>query len=884
MAIEAEFTRAMSDAGMAPVARYTVIADDTVRRFEIEGGEKGRLDGAYQLRIEPDGFGVGWFKDWRTGETVSWTTKQKRNWSADEKKAWRERREAEETARRAKVADGMASVAKRAARVWASSDIQGVSPYLDKKGVQSGPARFGRDGVLIVPVERDGKMTGLQFIDGDGGKRFLRGTVKDGACCVFAGEETTIYLAEGFSTAASVSEATGCTTVCAFDAGNLVPVAKYVRGRWPDARIVIAADNDLHTFDGKKVKPDDPRRNEPHDSEMWSQWRDEGLLINVGVHWAGQAAAGIGGCQVIAPDIHGDWNDIHVSKGIGAVRDALLGVPDISTPPDAEDWEQYIPYYDDSGESSGSPLSDMMRIVRPLGYEEDTYVFLPTVKGQIVRLTPSAMKNDLNLLQLMNLPQWQRVLGDYEIEGKDLVKLVPPALMDECHRIGPYTPSRVRGAGAWPRGNSAVVNMGDGLLDCSTGEMVAHNALDGREVYLRASQIYDLDCEPLTNREAHKTQQIFQKLSWKRGISATLAAGWAVIAPFAGAFVWRPHIFLTGPAGSGKTTVMNSIISILMGSSAIRMDGGSTEAGLRKEVGESSRPILCDELEGENKRDAEQVDKILFWARKASSGSVVVNANAAYRARSAVCFAAINPRVIQGADTERITIMELVKDSSDGSEQRYAELLDMINTTLTDDYVKRLMRRTIDNIDTLLHNTGVFGRHAARILGNARAGDQIGPMLAGAYLLHSRSKVTDAKAREWLDRQDWDWHSEANEGSDAEALMQHLLTSMIEHTTLDRTAKIPVSDLIERVHKRDIGHEDAGRTLGRHGIAVRDGKIRIANKATLLSRLFDGTPWTAYRATLSRYPTAEAGDRNMYFYNGINQRYTQIDLDRVIGS
>jgi putative DNA primase/helicase len=68
-----------------------------------------------------------------------------------------------------------------------------------------------------------------------------------------------IYVAEGYSTAASVYEATGQCAVCAFDAGNLAPVVEGLRTAWPRAEIVIAADNDASGagMDGaRRGKPD----------------------------------------------------------------------------------------------------------------------------------------------------------------------------------------------------------------------------------------------------------------------------------------------------------------------------------------------------------------------------------------------------------------------------------------------------------------------------------------------------------------------------------------------------------------------------------------------------------------------------------------------------
>ncbi len=56
-----------------------------------------------------------------------------------------------------------------------------------------------------------------------------------------------VLIAEGFATGASVHEATGDAVAVAFNAGNLKPVAKILRAKFPDAHITVCADNDTKT-------------------------------------------------------------------------------------------------------------------------------------------------------------------------------------------------------------------------------------------------------------------------------------------------------------------------------------------------------------------------------------------------------------------------------------------------------------------------------------------------------------------------------------------------------------------------------------------------------------------------------------------------------------
>lgn len=142
-----------------------------------------------------------------------------------------------------------ADAAERAGRIFSKLPEGGASDYLKRKKVRAFGLRFSR-GSIVVPVRNiDGDLVGLQFIDADGGKKFLTGTPKRGAMHIL-GEidpRATVVIAEGYATAASVHQAVKWPVVVAFDAGNILPVSQAIRGRYPDVDMIIAADNDYMT-------------------------------------------------------------------------------------------------------------------------------------------------------------------------------------------------------------------------------------------------------------------------------------------------------------------------------------------------------------------------------------------------------------------------------------------------------------------------------------------------------------------------------------------------------------------------------------------------------------------------------------------------------------
>ena len=181
--------------------------------------------------------------------------------------------------------------------IWSSA--QGASPehpYLQRKGIGVHGARVTGDGRLVVPLYgQDGQLSTLQYIAHDGTKLYHPGGQTGGKFWMIgtADEPGSIYIAEGFATAATIHEATHRPVVVAYSASNLVPVTGSVREMYGQAQdIVIVADNDAS---------------------------------GVGQRYAEQASAKHG-ARMVMPPILGDAND-YAQAGFD-LRDWLMPAPD----------------------------------------------------------------------------------------------------------------------------------------------------------------------------------------------------------------------------------------------------------------------------------------------------------------------------------------------------------------------------------------------------------------------------------------------------------------------------------------------------------------------------------------------------------------------------
>lgn len=248
-----KFIQAMRDQGIGPYSDDDIIADDKRRRYRLESDKARELNGSYVLRIDDDGFAVGFARSWKAGsEPLSWNVRSSRKATEEEKAAWKQKLADDRARREAEEAELRRTAAEQSVRMWSEAMEDGTHPYVERKGL-SGlhgarvwlDTKRGETALLVPCVRADGQMVGMQKIYADGEKLFVYGGEKQGCWFTITGDPDRVAICEGFATGAAVHEATGATVVVAFDAGNLKAVASEVLRVYGVGRVVFAADNDL---------------------------------------------------------------------------------------------------------------------------------------------------------------------------------------------------------------------------------------------------------------------------------------------------------------------------------------------------------------------------------------------------------------------------------------------------------------------------------------------------------------------------------------------------------------------------------------------------------------------------------------------------------------
>lgn len=264
-----QFVKWMDEQGFGPENPSDIIPDDKKRRYKV-AGEKSK-NATYQLKIEGD-FVVGWIHPFKLGETLTFTSKPNKKYTKAEKEAFFARLEREKEKRELERRESQASAARKANElVKKSKKADPKHKYLISKKINK-PSIYQFQNNLVIPAFEKNKIVNAQTIDEKGNKLFQEGGKTKGTYFALSGsKDSAILIAEGYATAQRLNEATNYPVAGSWYASNLPDVARIMRDKYPDRRIIICADND-----------------------QWSK-NAKGEPYNAGIHYGKQAAVAVNG-------------------------------------------------------------------------------------------------------------------------------------------------------------------------------------------------------------------------------------------------------------------------------------------------------------------------------------------------------------------------------------------------------------------------------------------------------------------------------------------------------------------------------------------------------------------------------------------------------------
>lgn len=666
----------------------------------------------------------------------------------------------------------------KASNMWDLLPLKGRCEYLLRKklsGLHGARTQLEDEGRLIyVPTyDINGKLWGLQRIFPDGAKKFFYGQKTLGTFFQIGELGSNVYICEGYATGASIHEAIGEGVIVAFNANNLTPVAKEFRLKYPQAKIIICGDDDT------KV---------------------EG---NPGRTKAEETAKAVGGTTLFPIGLN-DFNDVHVEKGMDALKEQLLN--DV-----AED----------------RPTGFI-----PLGFDGGTHYFYCYSTKNVAELTTFT---ETQILMLADIRYWE-TLHPKQKGGVDWLA-VKNYLIRFSQLAGRYNPDKVRGVGVWKDCGQIVVNTGTKLIH--------EKKFKPSYVYIDTkNKIPGIHPNPLSVEETKWLRTACEDLKWCEPKFGHLLAGWLAIARLAGALPIRPHIWLTGGSGTGKSTVMDRVVRPALGKGKIYVQGGSTEAGIRQAIKADSIPLIFDEFETLDDNSKQRVTSLIELLRQTwayTEGSVIKGSSGGAATQYNLCFAALvsSIRVVlnNDADRSRFSVIELAPHGNDRAHwQRFKEVL----AHLDEEYGERLFARSIKLLPRIIQSYEVFSDELSGVV-SQRFGQQYGMILAGWYSLYSDSPVSPEVAKEVVGDLDF-----------AEHKIDAVITDEIECVNYLATSKVSIYSHANERLEQTVGEIVRGDSkvaidaLKTYGIIIdeQNNHAYIANThAALKTSIFRNTRW-----------------------------------------
>lgn len=552
--------------------------------------------------------------------------------------------------------------------------------------------------VIHVPLfDREGVIASYQTIFPDNSKHFLAGGKIQGSYGFIEGNGEIMYFCEGFATAASIHLATRAAVVFILSADNFVDGMYSALKRFKPAFKVVACDDDIHLPENKGFQKAFLASN-----KFNAILRKPNFKKRDGKNTT-------------------DFDDLRREEGLNEVSTQL---------------------YITQAEKEENALQEG---VYPLGFDDSIY-FLTSTRNESIQAFKSLSKNDLFKLMPENF--WQKRYGEETPRGLVVQwESIASDLYDQCHALGQFDTDQMRGVGVYQDQGRTIVHLGNKIL--VDGKEQHLRAFKSEYMYVFAKQLPNLEPNPMDDSEARVLWSMIEKISLKERNSKFYLAGWLVCAILGGSLQWRPHLYLSGLKGTGKTTILNFVFNFLnRGFKASLHDPVSgSAAGVRQSLRGANIPVILDEAESDSPRIKQKVEDFINLFRVASSntaqGVVGTPSQKAIKTNVSFCgiIAGISPQLKNEQDWSRFSLVEA---TASNTPEEWFELEKAMKFCLNEQFARRFAARIISNSKTIVQNIEVLTNELMTAKGvTGRLAQQYGALYAGSLALRHTDAISE---------------------------------------------------------------------------------------------------------------------------------------------
>lgn len=565
--------------------------------------------------------------------------------------------------------------------------------------------------------------------------------------------------------------------------------------------------------------------------------------------------------------------------------------------------------------------------------EECPIVFLGHFEAKVVFAMPEGQIREekasdvgkLLKVDIFNRREGQVFLNYWrDAEDKFQRELCAVWFVRQCREAGYWDRTRPqRGLGVWPgTAGRTILHRGQELWTFWRDPDEPHEVMTVAEAMrARNGPIYALrpeapaPDEPSTTEDGQWIRAKLDAWNWEPigddGLTgADVVAGWLMCGLMGAVAPFRPHLLLFAMFGSGKSTLIefvHSLISALAGDVIDRF----TPAGLANDLGGMARPVIIDEAEASpNANGPGPVEEALELIRRMATGAggvrkmgTIGGGSITQTAVGAVMMGAVNPVKLGSADASRIAEVKLLpldqarqpgqpaffKPASDEDIAKAIKTAQML--------APHLLGRTLSQAGRYLDDLAMLKASFRKQGQSPRSADLVAALAAGRRLLmadHALDEIeADDEAAFWsgllASRDQAEMIS--NPGADC---LAHLMAWPSGKHEYDRV--VSLGELVSKWWKgeeRNVDNDSLENLLKEFGVRpVMEPDLagdlvpwlQVANNAPALTRIFERTQWRDWRRTLGYldalgqdYRTKASG-KSIRFGFGVYQRATCIPL------
>lgn len=421
-----------------------------------------------------------------------------------------------------------------------------------------------------------------------------------------------------------------------------------------------------------------------------------------------------------------------------------------------------------------------------------------------------------------------------------------------------FLPDSERHAGFWKISEGWLYCAG---RDCyfraydAPAPVLVDNVQHGK-VYWDKSNCPPPAADALTDAEGGLLLQLVQARTWTNAANGELMAGWLIAAMLAGVLPIRPHVWVNAPAGSGKSTLFTDLKAIAGDFCFSLAGGGSTSAGIRQSVANSSMPVILDEAEaGNNEKAQKNIAEWIEIMRLASYGQKMVMGGKdgqtakAYSILNCFALASVNNTLERDADTSRCLKLEVMPYRSDEEKRLLWARQDAGRALVeTPGFHGRLIARMLGVLPVLMENIRNLTASLRKIEGvDARRGELFSVLMACRYALTSSAPLTPEQMKRAADILRG-YTEEAEEESDSARCLEVLLGYVLR--VANGHGEMNVRSICQEIHRRKtetfVDSKDLEQALKNTGLTWREDKaaLQVDSRAVRMVKIYAGTQWS----------------------------------------